>query len=129
MQTLFIKFLVLLGASANFALALYFTITDAVYLEAALELTQTIKNMLLLYAFSGFDFYLELFGLMDSVDGTSYYKGNYTLHCEPDDMEILLHGKKITRKTKKLAQRRNSRSSRNSKAHKLQISILQQMKR
>ena len=35
-----------------------------------------------------------MFSRMDSVDGTSGFKNDYKLHCNPEDMEALLNGRK-----------------------------------
>lgn len=37
------------------------------------------REFLFLFAFAGFDFYLESFALMDDSDGTSQCRANYQL--------------------------------------------------
>ena len=35
---------------------------------------------------SGFDLYLELFGMMDDIDGTGSFKNTYKVECNDEDM-------------------------------------------
>lgn len=35
-----------------------------------------------------------MFSKMDSIDGSSDFKLDYTLHCNPEDMEKLLKGER-----------------------------------
>jgi hypothetical protein len=49
--------------------------------------------LLLIYINAGFQLFLEMFSRMDSIDGTSDFKNDYKLHCNPEDMEALLKGR------------------------------------
>ena len=60
---------------------------------------EMIRNFIFLFAFAGFDFYLESFSLMDDIDGTTKFKNEYRLQCPDENLEALL---KSTEKKKKI---------------------------
>ena len=88
------KSTLLVGSTSFFVLGMYYLVQSLKFTEGkSEEADEIITNLLLIYINAGFQFYLEMFSRMDSVDGTSGFKNNYKLHCHPEDMEALLNGR------------------------------------
>ena len=79
-QTLFTKFVLAIGAGSHIGVGLIFIISDIEHsLNMSSDLFKLIKGFLLLQSFSGLSLFLELFGMMDSIDGSANFRGTYEL--------------------------------------------------
>ena len=82
------------GSTSFFILGMYYLVEGLRFTRGLSEhLDNLMENMLLIYINAGFQFFLEMFSRMDSIDGTAGFKNDYQLHCNPDDMEALLKGR------------------------------------
>lgn len=85
------KIALLIGGASYFGLGLYYTLSATSFTDGKdPELEKKIRNFLFLFAFAGFDFYLESLALMDDIDGSTHCKSIYHLQCPHENIAILL---------------------------------------
>ena len=93
-QVILFKVTLLIGSTSFFILGMYYLVQGLRFTRGLSDrLDEIISNLLLIYTNAGFQFFLEMFCRMDSVDGTSDFKNDYKLHCNLEDMEALLKGR------------------------------------
>ena len=77
-QTILIKISIAIGAGSYFGLGMYYTVVDGKFTDGqSQELDGVILNLILLFAFAGFDYHLEIFSIIDETDGTNQYNLTY----------------------------------------------------
>ena len=83
-QVILFKLTLLIGSTSFFVLGMYYLVKGLRFTRGlSQKLDQIISNLLLIYINAGFQFFLEMFCRMDSLDGTSDFKNDYKLHCDP----------------------------------------------
>lgn len=79
-QTILMKIALILGGTSYFSLGIYFTFDQTSFTNNAdPELDSTIQKFIFLFAFAGYDFYLESIALMDDTDGSTQCEYTYKL--------------------------------------------------
>ena len=113
------KIALLIGGSSCFGLSIYYTILGVDFVEEGDEkMQEMLRNFIFLFAFAGFDFYLESFSLMDDIDGTTKCKNIYRLQCSEESLETLL---KSSEKRKKLGERKEVEDNLKKERHLMKV--------